>query len=433
MTRRLTLDFLKTEAAAGAILAFAAALALLAANSPWAGAYQQLLSARIPVQVGGFRHTADVATWVRDGLMTVFFFVVGLDIKFETLRGELSNRRRLALPVVSALGGMAVPALIYTVVNLHPGGDLRGWSTPVATDIAFALAALTAAGRGLAPSLRVFLLTLAIVDDLGAVAIIALAYSRDLYLPALAGAGLTLAAMVLLSRLRGAPIVLYIMGLVLVWGFTLSSGVNTSIAGFAAAMTVPIEPQRPGEEGVLRRVIDTLHPWAAWLVLPLFAFTAAGLSFAPISLGHVLSPITIGVTLALLVGNPLGVFGAAAAAIGVRLARRPSGATWLELLGVSILCGVGFTMSLFLSGLALPPGGRASAEAELGVLTGSLLSVGVGALVLRAAARVRRASVEGEAALAAALAPPTITMTRATARQNNQVLQRFPPPWPIIY
>jgi NhaA family Na+:H+ antiporter len=401
VTRRLTLDFLKTEAAAGAMLALAATLALLAANSPWAGAYQRLLSTQIPVQVGGFRHVDEFATWVRDGLMTVFFFVVGLDIKFEMLRGELSNRRRLALPLVSALGGMAVPALIYTFVNAGPGGDLRGWSTPVATDIAFALAALTAAGRGLAPSLRVFLLTLAIVDDLGAVAIIAVAYSRDLYLPALAGAGLTLAAMVLLSRLRGAPIILYIVGLVVVWGFTLNSGVNTSIAGFAAAMTVPIEPQRPGEEGVLRRVIEALHPWVAWLVLPLFAFTAAGLSLGPISLGRALSPVTAGVTLALLVGKPLGVFGAAAAAVGVRLARRPSGVTWLELFGVSIVCGVGFTMSLFLSGLALPPDGPASGEAELGVLTGSLLSVGVGVLALRAAARARRAPVERGAVLTA--------------------------------
>lgn len=401
MIRRLTRDFLKTETAAGTMLALAAGLALLAANSPWAGAYQRLLSLQIPVQIGGFRHVADFASWVRDGLMTLFFFVVGLEIKFETLRGELSNRRRLALPLLSALGGMAVPALVYTLVNLHPGGDLRGWSTPVATDIAFALAALASVGRGLSPSLRIFLLTLAIVDDLGAVAIIAFAYSRDLYTPALAGAGLTLAAMLLLSRLRGAPIILYIVGLVVVWGFTLSSGVNTSIAGFAAALTVPIEPQRPGEDGVLRRVIQSLHPWVAWLVLPLFAFAAAGLSFAPLGLGRAVSPVTVGVTLALLVGKPLGVFAAAAAAVGLRLAHRPSGASWLELFGVSILCGVGFTMSLFLSGLAMPPDGPASGEAELGVLTGSLLSVGVGAVALRVAARVRRASVETEAALAA--------------------------------
>lgn len=401
MIRRLTRDFLKTETAAGTMLALAAGLALLAANSPWAGAYQRLLSLQIPVQIGGFRHVADFASWVRDGLMTLFFFVVGLEIKFETLRGELSNRRRLALPLLSALGGMAVPALVYTLVNLPPGGDLRGWSTPVATDIAFALAALASVGRGLSPSLRIFLLTLAIVDDLGAVAIIAFAYSRDLYTPALAGAGLTLAAMLLLSRLRGAPIILYIVGLVVVWGFTLSSGVNTSIAGFAAALTVPIEPQRPGEDGVLRRVIQSLHPWVAWLVLPLFAFAAAGLSFAPLGLGRAVSPVTVGVTLALLVGKPLGVFAAAAAAVGLRLAHRPSGASWLELFGVSILCGVGFTMSLFLSGLAMPPDGPASGEAELGVLTGSLLSVGVGAVALRVAARVRRASVETEAALAA--------------------------------
>jgi NhaA family Na+:H+ antiporter len=401
MTRPLTLDFLKTEAAAGVILTLAAAAALFAANSPWSASYDRLLHTAIPIQLGGFRHVSDVATWVREGLMAVFFFVVGLEIKFELLRGELSNRRRLALPVLSALGGMAVPALVYVLFNLGAGGELRGWSTPVATDIAFAVAALTAVGRGLPPSLRIFLLTLAIIDDLGAVGIIALVYSHDLHMAALAGAGATLAVMALLSRIRATPPVLYVLGFGLVWAFTLSSGVNTSMAGFAAALTVPIEARRPGEESVLRRLVDGLHPWVAYLVLPLFAFTASGLSFAPLSLRLALSPAPVGVALALLLGKPVGVLGAAAASVAMRLARRPSGASWFELFGVSILCGVGFTMSLFLSGLALPADGAAAAAAKLGVLTGSLLSVTLGILVLRAAARARRASAAAEPALAA--------------------------------
>jgi NhaA family Na+:H+ antiporter len=398
MTRRLTLDFLKTEGAAGAILAFAAGLALLAANSPWAGPYARLLHAEIPIQLGGFRRVADFETWVREGLMALFFFVVGLEIKFEVLRGELSNRHRLALPVLAALGGMAVPALLYALVNLGPGGDLRGWSTPVATDIAFAVAALTAVGRGLPSSLRLFLLTLAIVDDLGAVAIIALVYSHDLQLQALIGAALTLAAMLLASRWRGAPITLYVLGFIVVWAFTLTSGVNTSIAGFAAALTVPIDPRRPGEEGVLRRLVEAIHPWVAFAVLPLFAFTASGLSFAELDLSRAFGQVPVGVALALLVGKQVGVFAAAGAAVALRLGRKPSGASWLELWGVSILCGVGFTMSLFLTGLALPPNSPAAAEAKLGVLAGSLLSVAAGTLVLRAAARARarRASHEHE-------------------------------------
>lgn len=398
MTRRLTLDFLRTEGAAGAILAVAAGLALLAANSPWAGPYARLLHAEIPIQLGGFRRVADVETWVREGLMAVFFFVVGLEIKFEVLRGELSNRHRLALPVLAALGGMAVPALLYVLINLGPGGDLRGWSTPVATDIAFAVAALTAVGRGLPSSLRIFLLTLAIVDDLGAVAIIALVYSHDLQVHALIGAVITLAAMLLVSRWKGAPITLYVLGFVVVWAFTLTSGVNTSIAGFAAALTVPLDPRRPGEEGVLRRLVEALHPWVAFAVLPLFAFTASGLSFAQLDLPRAFGQVPVGVALALLVGKQVGVFAAASAAVGLRLGRKPSGASWLELWGVSILCGVGFTMSLFLTGLALPANSPAAAEAKLGVLAGSLLSVAAGTLVLRAAARARarRASHEHE-------------------------------------
>jgi NhaA family Na+:H+ antiporter len=389
--RRITLDFLKTESASGVILALAAALALALSNSPWSGGYFAFTGAPFTVQLGAFRETHTVLDWVKHGLMTIFFFVVGLEIKYEILRGELASPRRLALPVLAALGGMAAPAAIYLALNLGPGGAPHGWPVPVATDIAFALAALAIAGRGLPPTLRTFLLTLAIVDDLGAVAVISAAFTPEVNLPAAGGALVTLALMALLGRWRGAPYLLYALGVVLVWAFTLKSGVSTSLAGVAAAMTIPIEPRKPHRPGVLEDFMESLHPYVAFLILPLFAFTAAGFSLQGLPAGAALSPVSLGASLGLLLGKPLGVFGASALAIGLKLARRPTGATWAELFGVALLCGAGFTLSLFIGALAFPRG-AAAAEVRLGVLLGSLLSIVAGMVVLRAASARRAQS-----------------------------------------
>jgi NhaA family Na+:H+ antiporter len=381
MARRITLDFLKTESASGLILAVAAAAAILMANSPWAPRYFGFIDAHFTIQIGAFREDHSVLDWIKEGLMAVFFFVVGLEIKYEILRGELANPRRLVLPVVAALGGMVIPAAVYLAFNGGPGGAPQGWPTPMATDIAFALAALAIAGPRLPPTLRVFLLTLAIVDDLGAVAVIGLVFSQGIQFAALGGAVVALGLMALLGRWRGAPYLFYAVGFALIWAFTLKSGISTSVAGVAAAMTIPIEPRKAHRPGVLEDFMESLHPYVAFLILPLFAFSAAGFSVSGMDLHGLVSPVCLGVALGLFLGKQVGVFGATAAVIGLKLARRPTGATWVELYGVSLLCGVGFTMSLFIGALAFPDNLQSS-EVRLGVLMGSILSCAAGMAVL---------------------------------------------------
>ena len=390
MTQRATLEFLKTEAASGLILGGAALLAIIAANSPLAGAYDGFVHAPFTIQLGAFSETHSVTDWVKEGLMAVFFFVVGMEIKLEVLRGELANPRKLALPVLAALGGMIAPALLYLAVNSRHGGAPAGWPVPTATDIAFALAALAAVSRGLPGSLRIFLLTMAIADDLGAVVLIALLYTHDLRPWELLGAALTLGGMAMLGQWRRAPYLFYAIGFVIVWGFTVKSGISTSLAGVAAAMTVPITARRHGQEGVLKNFMDSLHPYVAFGVLPLFAFVAAGFSFRGLSLSALAAPIPLGVIAGLFIGKQLGVFGAAALAIRLGLARKPTGASWAELYGASVLCGVGFTMSLYIGALAFPAG-PAQSQVRLGVIVGSLLSAAVGMILLSLAARRRLA------------------------------------------
>ena len=395
MARRPTLDFLKTESGAGLLLAVAAVAAVTAANSAFADRYFAFIAAPFPVRLGAFAETRSILDWVKDGLMAIFFLVVGMEIKFEVLRGELSSPRRIALPVLAALGGMIAPAAIYLALNLGPHGAPHGWPIPTATDIAFALAALAVAAPRMPGSLRVFLMTLAIADDLGGVALIALLFTSKLHIVSLAGAGLTLAALALLSRWKRAPFLFYAAGFVAVWGFTLESGVNTSLAGVACALTVPIGARRAGQESVLKYFMDSLHPYVAFAVLPLFAFTAAGFSLRGLQAHDILAPMPSGVALALLIGKPLGVFGFSLLAVALRIGRRPAGTTWLELLGVAMLCGVGFTMSLYIGALAAGAGGAlAQTQVRLAVAAGSLASALAGGALL-AWAQARR-SERGE-------------------------------------
>jgi NhaA family Na+:H+ antiporter len=395
MAGRLTLDFLKTESTVGLAPAGAAAVALILANSAVSSDYFAWLATPVPIQLGDFADTRSVADWVKDGLMAAFFLIVGLEIKFEVLRGELSSPRRLATPILAAVGGMVVPALIYLAINLGPGGAPGGWPTPVATDIAFALAALAVVAPRLPTSLRLFLLTLAIADDFGAVALIAALYTTTLHWTAVIGAGATLALLAALGRTRRGPLMLYAVGFVVVWAFCLKSGINTSVAGVACAMTVPVGARRPGGESMLTLFMDALHPWVAYGVLPLFAFTAAGFSLSRLSAADILSPVSVGIAAALLIGKPVGVFGVSALAALLRVGRRPTGSTWLELLGVSALTGVGFTMSLFLGALALGGGGAIrEAQVRLGIICGSLVSVALGAGLLAVAGARRAAAGE---------------------------------------
>ena len=390
MSSRSTLAFLKTETGSGLLLALAALTAIVWANSPWAHTYDGLTHQLVAVRIGPFAEEMTFSGWVKAALMPIFFFVVGLEIKHEILRGELSNPRRLALPVLAAAGGVVVPAAIYLAFNLGPGGNLAGWPTPTATDIAFALAALAVAGPRLPPTLRIFLLTLAIIDDLVAVLLIAVLFTADLRLPMLAGAGLTLAVLAAMSRWRAAPYAFWLVGGLLLWGFTLKSGVNTSLAGIAVAMCLPLAPKRPGGPGVLDETMAALHPYVAFAILPLFAFTAAGFSLGAAADGPLFGPVSLGVAAGLFFGKQVGVFGAAALAIGLKWARRPTGAKWLELYGVSALCGVGFTMSLYIGALAFPEGdGGAQTQVRAGVVMGSLASALLGIAVLSFSARRR--------------------------------------------
>ena len=396
MARRPTLDFLKTESGAGTVLAAAALTALVMANSRWAPDYHAFVDWPVPVRVGDFAATRSIAGWVNDGLMAVFFLVVGMEVKYEVLRGELTSPRRLALPLLAAAGGVVAPALIYLAINSSVGGAPQGWPAVTATDIAFALAALSLAAPRISASLRIFLLTLAIADDVGAVGLVAALFTRTLHANALIGAGLTLAALAALSRWRSAPFVLYAAGFLIVWAFTLVSGVSTSAAGVACALTIPVGARRPGHESALKYFMDSLHPYVAYIILPLFAFTAAGFSFSGLSIGHLTAAMPVGIGLALILGKPLGVFGVTALAIATRLGRRPAGSTWMELLGVATLCGAGFTMSFYIGARAFPAADAiAQAQVRLGVVVGSTVSVIIG-VALVAWAQRRRIGVSDE-------------------------------------
>ena len=307
MALRPTLDFLKTEAAGGAALVAAAALALLAANSPFAADYFSLIGQPFTITLGQFTETLSARDWVSQGLMSIFFFVVGLEIKQELLKGEFSSPRKLALPLAGAVGGMILPAVVYLALNLGPaGGAPHAWPIPTATDIAFALAALALVGRGLPESLRLFLLTLAIADDVGAIGLIAIFFTSHIHAWAMVGAAATLIVLIGLSEWKDAPFLFRAAGFVVLAAFTLKSGMSTSLAGVAAAFTVPIGPRRPGQEGVLQHFMQSLHPYVAFAILPLFAFTAAGVSFAGLPLGDVLAPAPLGIASGLFIGKQAG-------------------------------------------------------------------------------------------------------------------------------
>lgn len=396
MARKITLDFLKTEAASGAVLGVAALAALIVANSPWSAGYFGWLKSEHLLQIGPIVHRLTISEWIKEGLMAVFFLVVGLEIKYEILKGELSDPRKLATPVFAALGGMIAPALVYLAVSGASGGPHQGWPIPLATDIAFALAIFAMAAKGLPSSLRVFLLTLAIVDDLGAIALIAVLFSSGvnwLLVAALVG---VLAIGAIAGRWR-VPAPFWVLGFALALHLSLSAGLSTSLMAVAFAAIVPVNPRLEDGQSPLKEAMHDLHPYVAFLVLPLFAFAKAGVSFAGLSLEQATAPLVVGIALGLFVGKQIGVMGAAWLATTLKLGRRPTDATWLELYGVSLLCGVGFTMSLFIGALAFPGAvdSLEQVEVKLGVLGGSFLSSVVGAIVLSRAAARRKNLVAG--------------------------------------
>jgi len=374
--------FLANEAASGVVLIAAAVAAFAWANSPWAGAYERLLHLPAGLRAGPVGLELSLAHWVNDGLMAVFFFVVGLEIKRELLAGELAGRERAALPIVAALGGMVVPAAIYAGLNLGSAG-IRGWGVPMATDIAFAVGVLALLGPRVPTALKVLLLALAIVDDLGAVLVIAVFYTSDINLPALGGAALVwLAALAYGRRGGGRPLVFLTLG-VLLWCLVHASGVHATVAGVVLALAVPLGRTGAGavERSPLLSFEHALQPWVAFLVMPVFALVNAGVPVGGAA-GGFADPVTLGAFLGLLLGKPLGITLAVAAGGALGLSRLPEGIGWGAVLGVGLLGGIGFTMALFIATLAFGDS-AALDQAKIGVLSASVCAATAGWVLLR--------------------------------------------------
>jgi NhaA family Na+:H+ antiporter len=383
-------EFLRLEAAAGVLLLAATALALVAANSPASGLYASFLQARVAITIDGAGIAKPLLLWINDGLMAIFFLLVGLEIKREVIEGELSTVRKAALPAIAAAGGMAVPALVYVALNWGDAQTLRGWAIPTATDIAFAVGVLALLGDRVPSTLKIFLLALAIIDDLGAIVIIAIFYTHNLSALSLVLAGIALAGLFALNRAGVTRRAAYVVLGVLMWVCVLESGVHATLAGVALALAIPIGASDSHEQSPLRSLEHSLHPWVSYAILPLFAFANAGVSLAGISLSELFEPLPLGIAAGLFVGKQVGVMGATWIAVRLNAAALPEGATWRHFYGTALLTGIGFTMSLFIGTLAFDDPAYAD-HVRIGVLGGSLLSAVAGALVLwLAPAAVRR-------------------------------------------
>lgn len=379
-------DFLKLESASGIILMLAAALAMLVANSPLSIYYDLFVQTPVEVRVGALKIAKPLLLWVNDGLMAVFFFLVGLELKREFVEGELSEPANIVLPGIAAVGGVVAPVAIYVFLNRDDAAAMQGWAIPAATDIAFALGILMLLGNRVPVALKVFLVSLAIFDDLGAIIIIAVFYSGDLSLQALLSAMFCLAVLSFMSWRRVTSITSYICVGIIMWIAVLKSGVHATLAGVALAIFIPVrDPSEPGRSPLADLEHD-LHEFVAIGVLPLFAFVNAGISFGGMSFADLLHPVSLGIAAGLFLGKQLGIFSLCFIAVKLGLARLPDGVGWIGLYGVSILGGVGFTMSLFIGGLAFEHGSmdiEMVVDERLGILVGSLLSGIAGYLVLR--------------------------------------------------
>jgi Na+:H+ antiporter, NhaA family len=382
-------EFLQLEASGGILLMFAAAAALILANSPLGEHYVRFQEIPGSVQVGDLTIAKPLLLWVNDLWMAVFFFLVGLEIKREFMEGELSSRAELLLPALAAAGGMVVPALVYVLLNWDSPATLGGWAIPAATDIAFALGILAMLGTRAPLSLKVLLTAIAIFDDLGAIVIIAAFYTADLSITSLWLAAAAIAGLVALNRLRVTHVAAYVIAGTILWVFVLKSGVHATLAGVVTALAVPLRVRDEEGHSLLRHLEHQLHPWVAFLILPTFAFANAGVSFAGLGLASLLEPVTLGIALGLLIGKQIGVFVPLWACIRLGLAPMPAGANWAQLYGVALLCGVGFTMSLFIGGLAFETASFAG-PVRLGVLGGSVVAALGGYAVLRLAGSEER-------------------------------------------
>ncbi|MEB3899450.1 Na+/H+ antiporter NhaA [Pseudomonas juntendi] len=376
--RNLISRFLQLEAAGGLLLIAAAVLALIINNSPLAYLYGGLLDVPVAVQVGTLQIAKPLLLWINDGLMALFFLLIGLEVKREIVEGHLSKPSQVVLPATAAIGGMLVPALIYWYINRDNPTAIAGWAIPTATDIAFALGVLALLGKRVPVSLKLFLMTLAIIDDLGAIVIIALFYSGSLSSLSLMLAGACLLALLAMNRLGVVKLAPYLLVGLVLWVCVLKSGVHATLAGVALALCIPLRTQH-AEPSPLLRLEHALHPWVAYAILPLFAFANAGVSLAGMTVDSFTHPVPMGIAIGLLLGKTVGVFGLTWIAIKLRLAALPTGANWGQVLGVAVLCGIGFTMSLFVGSLAFVPGASDFAGMDrMGILTGSLFAALIG-------------------------------------------------------
>lgn len=379
--------FFQLEAASGLLLIAAAALALIINNSPLSHLYASFLDVPVVAQIGALKIAKPALLWINDGLMALFFLLIGLEVKRELLDGQLSKPSQVVLPGAAAIGGMVVPALIYWALNKDNPAALGGWAIPMATDIAFALGVLALLGKRVPVSLKLFLMTLAIIDDLGAIIVIAIFYSTDLSGASLAGAAACLIALIAMNRLGVVKLGPYmIVGLIL-WVCVLKSGVHATLAGVTLAFCIPLRTKN-AEPSPLLTLEHALHPWVAYAILPLFAFANAGVSLVGVNLESFTHHVPMGIAAGLLLGKTIGVLGFTWVMVKTGLAALPAGANWGQVLGVAVLCGIGFTMSLFVGSLAFVPGSSEYAGMDrMGILTGSILAALIGYAVTAMASR----------------------------------------------
>lgn len=384
-------DFIQGETLGGFMLMAAAALAMLLVNLGGATLYDALWSLPVTISVGTFAIDKPLLLWVNDGLMAVFFFLIGLEVKREILDGQLSSWSQASLPIFAAIGGMAIPAMVFVIINNAEPANLVGWAIPAATDIAFALGILALLGRHAPSELKVLLLAVAIIDDIGAILVIAIFYTAQLSQFALAGAAFFMALLIAANRAGITRTAVYVLLGAVMWVFVLKSGVHATLAGVVTALFVPL---RTADQRVspLVALEHSLHPYVAFLILPVFAFANAGVVLAGLGLDDLAEPLPLGTAAGLFVGKQVGVFGAIALAVAIGAARRPDGVSWLQLYGVACLTGIGFTMSLFIGSLAFPTIEELD-EVKIGVLVGSLASGLLGYFLIRLASPAR-ATVE---------------------------------------
>ena len=378
-------DFFKKESSAGLVLIFVTIFALILRNSPLSELYDAFLHTPVEVKFGALNIAKPLFLWINDGLMAIFFFLIGLEVKREILEGELSSLSKVSLPLIAAVGGMVVPALVYVFFNVGDEMAMRGWAIPTATDIAFALGILSLLGSRVPVSLKIFLMALAIIDDLGAIVIIALFYTTELSTASVIIASVSLVSLFLMNKMKVIKTAAYILVGIVLWVSVLKSGVHATLAGVALAFFIPlISTRKDGTKfSILKEMEHNLHPWVAFLILPLFAFVNAGVDLTSISFSQLLDPVPMGIFMGLFIGKQVGVFGFSYLAIKLKLATLPSGVNFKQLYGVSILTGIGFTMSLFVNSLAFVDDTLFAYTDKLAILIASFLSGIVGYLVLR--------------------------------------------------